>query len=566
MPLIIATVLAIRFPFMPTKFIPAISLETYGYYDFPFCSQDSKVHADKMLDGNHLVLTPYKIQFLVEKQFQLLCKKTLSKTDVSKFRSVIKKDYNILFYHDYLPFPASVGRVDMDHSEEIIQTEYFLYSHYNFEFVHHNNTVIGVFLQVDPSNMVNVTEDMETDVQFTYSIKWFVAPDSYDKRMEEHINHSRVQPESVVFFFSIVNSSFTILILVVCLLIFYIRVLRRDISKYACDVEDAETAENQEQAGWKNIHGDVFRFPKHKSLFAAALGSGTQLLILIVAILMLGAVDNFQPHIPGVFTNSLAIVYAFTSMISGYTSTSFYHQMEGTRLRKNVLLTGGLYSGPLLLTFIVTNTVAVSYGSTAALPLGEIIKLSLLWMFLALPLLILGVVIGKNNASDFQAPCRTAKCPKEVPQSRWYKGVVPHMVLAGCYPFSVIIIQISYILDAFWGYKIYTSYDSMLIMLFLLLITTALVSVIMTYFQLADQDHEWWWRSFLCGGSTGLYVYAYSIYHSLHLLEMNDFVQTAFFFGYLACVGYGIFLALGTVGFYASLLFVRYLYASIKCD
>lgn len=43
---------------------------------------------------------------------------------------------------------------------------------------------------------------------------------------------------------------------------------------------DEEAAEDQEETGWKYIHGDVFRFPKHKSLFAAALGSGTQLFTL----------------------------------------------------------------------------------------------------------------------------------------------------------------------------------------------------------------------------------------------------------------------------------------------
>ena len=43
---------------------------------------------------------------------------------------------------------------------------------------------------------------------------------------------------------------------------------------------DEETAEDQEETGWKYIHGDVFRFPKYKSLLAASLGSGTQLFTL----------------------------------------------------------------------------------------------------------------------------------------------------------------------------------------------------------------------------------------------------------------------------------------------
>ena len=43
---------------------------------------------------------------------------------------------------------------------------------------------------------------------------------------------------------------------------------------------DEESTEEQEETGWKSIHGDVFRFPKNKSLFASCLGSGTQLFAL----------------------------------------------------------------------------------------------------------------------------------------------------------------------------------------------------------------------------------------------------------------------------------------------
>lgn len=49
------------------------------------------------------------------------------------------------------------------------------------------------------------------------------------------------------------------------------------LSRYA---QDEEAADDQEETGWKYIHGDVFRFPKYKSIFAAALGSGTQLFTL----------------------------------------------------------------------------------------------------------------------------------------------------------------------------------------------------------------------------------------------------------------------------------------------
>ena len=161
---------------------------------------------------------------------------------------------------------------------------------------------------------------------------------------------------------------------------------------------------------------------------------------------------------------------------------------------KNLLLTEGLYSVPLFLTFALLNSVANFYGTTAALPLGAIIILSLLWIFLALPLLLLGGFIGKNKASDFQAPCRTSKCPKEVPRLGWYRGLLPQMAFAGILPFIVVYVQLYYIFATVWGHRVYTLYTTMSVVFILLLIITALVSVALTYFQLAAEDHQWWWR------------------------------------------------------------------------
>jgi hypothetical protein len=47
---------------------------------------------------------------------------------------------------------------------------------------------------------------------------------------------------------------------------------------------------------------------------------------------------------------------------------------------------------------------------------------------------------------------------------------------------------------------------------------------------------------------------------------MRGFMQTSFFFGYNAIVCYSFFLMLGSIGFRASLLFVRHIYRAIKCE
>ena len=65
--------------------------------------------------------------------------------------------------------------------------------------------------------------------------------------------------------------------------------------------------------------------------------------------------------------------------------------------------------------------------------------------------------------------------------------------------------------------QVYTIYSILFIVFIILIIVTAFITVALTYFQLAVEDHAWWWRSFLCGGSTGAdspLVHAYMQSHA----------------------------------------------------
>lgn len=56
-----------------------------------------------------------------------------------------------------------------------------------------------------------------------------------------------------------------------------VRTLRRDIARYNTDDNFEDTLE---ETGWKLIHGDVFRPPRHPRLFAAIVGSGIQIFFM----------------------------------------------------------------------------------------------------------------------------------------------------------------------------------------------------------------------------------------------------------------------------------------------
>ncbi|XP_066396442.1 transmembrane 9 superfamily member 2-like [Miscanthus floridulus] len=541
--------------------------ETYRYFDLPFCSpekvREKSEALGEVLNGDRLVDAPYKLDFRFEVESKAVCSKKLTVEDVVKFRNAVAKDYYFQMYYDDLPLWGFIGKVEKGGKADPSEWKYYLYRHIIFDILYNNDRVIEINVHTDQSALVDLTEDKETNVEFLYSVKWKETPTPFEKRMEKYSSSSNMPHHLEVHWFSIINSCVTVLLLTGFLATILMRVLKNDFVKYA---HDEEAADDQEESGWKYIHGDVFRFPKNKSLFSAALGTGTQLFVLTTFIFLLALVGVFYPYNRGALFTALVVIYALTSGIAGYIATSFYCQLEGTNWVRNLLLTGCLFCGPLFLTFCFLNTVAIAYSATAALPFGTICVIVLIWTLVTFPLLVLGGIAGKNSKSEFQAPCRTTKYPREIPPLPWYRRTIPQMAMAGFLPFSAIYIELYYIFASVWGHRIYTIYSILFIVFIILLIVTAFITVALTYFQLAAEDHEWWWRSFLCGGSTGFFVYGYCLYYYYARSDMSGFMQTSFFFGYMACICYAFFLMLGMVGFRAALFFVRHIYKSIKCE
>ncbi|KAH7679868.1 Nonaspanin (TM9SF) protein [Dioscorea alata] len=521
----------------------ANSMESYRYFDLSFCSSELASEEKEIL-----VHAPYKFEFRVDFESKQLCKKSLKREDLAKFRDAIDKDYFFEMNLDDLPVWGFVGSKSWNDPYRSMPK---LHTSLSFKIFYNGDRICDAVMHTYRS--VDISEDKEMEVEFLYSVKWTKTSIPFERRMDRYILS--------LHYFSIMKSYIWVIVLTGFFAAILMRVLKNDLAKYA--IND-DLIIDQEEIGWKNIHGDVFRYPKHKSLLAASIGSGIRLLVVFSSMLVIGFLDVFPPYNQGKFVTALIVIYALASFLAGYTSTSFYCQLEGANWVKNLIMTEFLFSGPLFLMFCFLNAIASMHNANAAKSLGTIFVL-LMWILLGSPLLVFGGIAGKNRNIGFEAPCKTTKCPREIPPLPWYKGIILKMFIAGILPFSMISIQLRYIFANLWGYKFYNMYGILFIVFLLLLLVTAFVTVALTYLQLASEDHRWWWRSFFYGGSAGLFVYGYCFDYYAQS-GMSGFIQKSFFFGYMACLSYGIFLALGTVGFFASILFVRHIYGSVKCE
>jgi len=240
--------------------------------------------------------------------------------------------------------------------------------------------------------------------------------------------------------------------------------------------------------------------------------------------------------------------------------------MGGEKWAWNIVLVGTLLLAPVVVVFSFVNTVAIIYNTTAAVPAQTIVLIILLIAFVGFPLTIIGGIAGRRTAGSFEAPCRTKNFPREIPPIAWYRSLPFQMVMSGFLPFSAIYIELFYLYSSVWGHSTYQLFGILFLVAVILLIVTACITVALTYFQLSMEDHRWWWSSFLSGGSTGVFIYAYSIFYYIYRSRMSGALQASFYFSWMAIVCFFFFVMLGTVGFLSSLVFVRRIYKEIHID
>jgi hypothetical protein len=316
------------------------------------------------------------------------------------------------------------------------------------------------------------------------------------------------------------------------------------------------------------IHGDVFRFPTNPSLFCAAVGVGNQLIVLTIFHLTLALTGIISTNRRGSILAGVVVLYCLTSGIAGFTAVRLFRKMNGKNWVSCIVMTAALFPAPVVAVFAWVNTIALAHGSTSALPFTAILTCLALFVFISFPLTVFGGIVAKNYTSaDFDAPTRTTKVAREIPtEMPWYRGRAFQVLIAGFLPFSAIYIELHYIFASMWGHQIYTLFGILFLAFILLVIVTSFITVALLYFQLAREDHQWWWATYINGGMTGLFIYVYSFYFYFHRSGMKGLLQGSFYFGYMAIVSFGFFLMLGSAGFQFSLVFVRYIYARIKSD
>jgi hypothetical protein len=73
-------------------------------------------------------------------------------------------------YFDDLPIWGFLGKVEKNYRNDDLR--YFLFTHYHFDVLYNGDRVIEVNTAADSQRTVDITDDAEITVDFSYSVKW----------------------------------------------------------------------------------------------------------------------------------------------------------------------------------------------------------------------------------------------------------------------------------------------------------------------------------------------------------------------------------------------------------
>lgn len=464
--------------------------ETYNYYSLPFCrgpkKEISHYHETiaEAIQGVELEFSGIDMKFKVDvSNRQEYCSVHLTPSDTEAFKYAIKNLYSYQMYIDDLPIEGLIG--EYKRHNENGRESYYLYTHKDFKIGYNKDRIVDV----NVTSSFNYDElEPNQELKFTYSVTWLPSDVQFDARFDKYLDPAVFKPR--IHWFSIFNSFMMVLFLVGLVSMILMRTLRRDYARYSRDEFDDLERDLGDEYGWKQIHTDVFRPPSYPLLLSALVGTGYQV-AMVSFIVIISAIAGELYTERGSILNTGIYAYAILSLANGYFGGSLYSQLHGRNWIKQCLVSAAFLPSLVCGTVFMINFIAIYYHASRAIPFGTMVSILAIWIFIILPLTVLGTIVGRNTRGQPNIPCRVSPVPRPIPEKKWYMEPSVIILLGGILPFGSISIEMYFIFTSFWTFKIYYVYGFMLLVFFIAIAVTICVTIVCTYILLNAEDYRW---------------------------------------------------------------------------
>ncbi|EAT89307.2 transmembrane 9 superfamily protein [Parastagonospora nodorum] len=583
------------------------SVFSFDYYHEPFhfCQPEGgpkeiRESLGSILFGDRIQTSPFELRMGKNETCKALCEATYQPEDAVFVNKRIYQGYDLNWLIDGLP----AAQLLMDpNTEEAFYSPGFALgqvgddspefnNHYDIIIDYHeasanNFRVVGVL--VDPYSLrdskmlgdgkaqcgsmndaVVLNENAENKVTFTYDVYWRLSPTPFATRWDNYLHVY----DPKIHWFSLVTSAVFVVFLVATVSTILVRTLKKDIARYNRldqfaledfgengDVEDGVA----EDSGWKLVHGDVFRPPKNPLLLSVLAGNGAQLFAMTALTIAFALLGFLSPSNRGALGTVIIIFYTLFGSVGGYVAARTYKFFNGEAWKILFIATPFALPGLVFAVFFLLNLFVWGRGASGAVPFTTMLVVVIIWFIISVPLSIAGSWLGFKQAA-FEPPVRTNQIPRQIPPADGYLRPLPSMALAGVLPFGAIFVELYFIMNSIWFNKVYYMFGFLFLCFGLMIITAAAVTVITIYLLLCAENYHWQWRSFFTAGASAGYVFLSCLLYWVKDVSWTSWTSGVVYLGYSALLSSLVFVLTGTIGFFASWLFVMKIYRSIKVD
>jgi transmembrane 9 superfamily protein 2/4 len=546
--------------------------------------------------GHDLKPAPFHLEAKNDVPCTVFGKSYIGSKELQWLRQLVERQYRVHLQLDTLPVLLKSHELNFALRGYPIgfklpdTKELFLYNHLKFTITYHEsaghfqgiritgfevhpvstkhdkeaNTCQGfdVENQGDKVTFVSLESELgSTPVIFSYDVKWVSNEDLvWSDRWDVYLVGA---PDDDIHYYSIVNSLMIVLVMTAAIATIMIRTLRNDIAGYN---ELVDLEEEEEETGWKLVHGDVFRPPSYYPMALSVLvGTGAQIGVAAFAAIICAVLHITNAMNKGQMLTSLILCYVLCGSVAGYVSSRIFKLSKGTAWKLNTIYTATALPSVCVTIFAVLNIFLSVVHAASSVSFLTICVLFLLWVCVSTPLVFMGAFVGLRG-NGIETTCRTNSIARIVPDSIPFSTPVLSAMLGGILPFGSVCIELAFIMSALWLHQIYYVMGFLLAVGVVLTATCAQVSIVMTYLQLCAEDHRWWWKSFWNCASGGVYVFLYSIWFLASRLQIVGALPLIIYVTYMSMISvfFGIFC--GSAGFLSSLWFTKRIYGSVKVD
>ena len=396
------------------------------------------------------------------------------------------------------------------------------------------------------------------NIAFTYDVIFVKSNVSFSSRYDHYFSLNGTYRWAGLFISNIV-----IFILTLGIFMILTRTVQKDLDKYNTNSVINDTIIIDEY-GWKQITGDVFRPPRHQKTLSAFIGTGFEVLCILIVSLILSLIGFIKPEIRSKMLNYIFISCIIFSIISGYVSTFVYRNIGGKEWLKNSIITAFFFPTISLTVLGIIRILMTFEKSSASFKLSQMALLCFLWLFVSSPLVFVGTLLSLMRHT-IKYPCKVNALPTAIGYKPWYLHLQYFSWFTGIIPFVTFFVEFVYLMKSIWTYQVYYLASFLSLSLLFAIVISSEMSIIYVFINLCYGDHKWWWKSFFVSASPALYVLIYSVFYFLRLgLTRLSAIVVYFLINILISIV--VALVLGSCGTLLTFWFVYYIYSKIKID